>query len=408
MRLSGPEAFAVASRLMDRLPEERLASLRVLRDLEGEVIDEALVIVFGAGASFTGEPTVEFQTHGSLSVVSKLAHVLGSFDGVRQAEAGEFTKRALVNERLSLLQVENLADLISAESELQRVQAVHGFSGQAGQRVEAWRKDLLRALALLEAAIDFSEEDIPSDVSEEVWSVLDSLMAGLKADIDGFVASDAIRSGFEVAIVGRPNVGKSTLLNFIAGRDVAITSEIAGTTRDVLEVRVDLNGCLVTFLDTAGLRVTEDAIEELGVSRARERARNADLRIHLIEPDGEPIVDVVEDDIVVVSKSDLYQSGGVSGLTGEGVGGLLSTVSRICAGRVAGSGVLTRQRHVASASEALQFVEQSRAHVLNGDVAFVFASEDLRSAVRSLDALVGRIGVEDVLGEIFSSFCIGK
>lgn len=408
VRLSGPRAFGVANRLMTSLPEPGTARLRRLVDRAGGLIDEALVIVFPEGASFTGEPTVEFQTHGSMAVVSRLSDVLSSFDGVRRAEAGEFTRRALLNDRLSLVQVEGLSDLIEAETEKQREQALRGFSGALASLVETWRADLVHAASLLEAAVDFSDEDVPVDVTPEVSACIESLVEKLTVQIQGFGAAERIRSGFEVAIVGPPNAGKSTLLNAIAGRDVAITSEIAGTTRDVIEVRTDLSGLVVSFLDTAGIRATEDAVEQIGVTRARDRAEAADLRIHLVAPGDEPIIPVKSNDIVIAPKSDLHGGSGVSGLTGAGVQDLLSRVRDLLSERVAGAGMLTWDRHLEAVTEALTFLASAKIELSHGPDNYVIVSEEIRSAIRRLDALIGRVDVEDLLDEIFSRFCIGK
>lgn len=408
VRLSGEQAWDVAGRLMTDLPQERLASVRRLTALDGSVIDEALVLVFGSGASFTGEPTVEFQTHGSMAVVSRLARELASFDGVREAEAGEFTRRALENDRLSLVQVEGLADLIEAETELQRRQALQGFSGRTAETVDGWREDLIHAAALLEAVIDFADEDVPVDVSDEVSETLGRLSDSLQKELRGYGAAERVRAGFEVAIVGPPNIGKSTLLNCIAGREVAITSEIAGTTRDVIEVRVDLSGMAVTFLDTAGMREASDQIERIGVDLAQRRASAADLRVHLIEPGQTSVFEVRDQDVVVTGKADVFGHDGVSGVSGQGVSSLLDQVTSILADRVSDAGSLTRSRHFGLVSESLDFLQAAQRELEFGPDNYVIVGEEIRSAARRLDALIGRVDVEHVLDRIFASFCIGK
>lgn len=407
-RLSGPRAFDVAGALMTSLPKPRLASVRALQERDGALIDEALVIVFDGDKSFTGEPTVEFQTHGSMAVVSRLARVLSSFDGVRQAEPGEFTRRALENDRLSLLQVESLADLIESETEAQRRQAVNGFAGRVAERIELWRHDLMQAASLLEVTIDFGDEDVPFDVTDEVDRSLSRLNENIIREINGFTGADRIRSGFVVAIVGPPNVGKSSLLNAIAGRDVAIISEIAGTTRDVIELRLDLEGIPVTFLDTAGLRETDDVVEGLGVERAMKCAESSDMRVHLVNPGEKPQLEVRDDDIVVVSKVDLNGQLGISASTGQGIEELLKNVSSRFKGIVNDAGILSWQRHVASAQDALELISVARTELKVGPDNYVIVAEEVRAAARCLDGLLGRIGVEELLGEIFSSFCIGK
>ncbi len=332
VRISGPQAFSAASQLCGSLPAPRQAGLRRLRSAAGEVLDEALVLCFSEKASFTGEETVELQTHGSVAVVNALLAELGRIDGLRLAEPGEFTRRALANGRLDLAQVEGLADLIASETEAQRQQALRLFSGGLGDLAAHWRERLIRASALLTVTIDFADEEVPVDVSPEVLELIAEVQTAMQAQVDGFGAAERIRTGYEVAIVGPPNVGKSTLLNALAGRDAAITSEVAGTTRDVIEVRMELAGLPVTLLDTAGLRETDDTVEKIGVARALERAKAADLRVFLIESDSKPEFDPAPDDIVLTSKADLSgeKFGAVSGKTGAGVAGSLSKLVLSC------------------------------------------------------------------------------
>ncbi|HGG65032.1 MAG TPA: tRNA uridine-5-carboxymethylaminomethyl(34) synthesis GTPase MnmE, partial [Rhodobacteraceae bacterium] len=268
IRLSGPRALDAAKTLAGTLPEPRVAGLRALRDSDGVLLDQALVLTFMAGHSFTGEDVAELHLHGGPATIKAVLQTLGDLDGLRMAEPGEFTRRALENGCLDLAQIEGLSDLLDAETEAQRKQALRVFSGALGDKAESWRSQLIRAAALLEATIDFADEDVPVDVTPEVSDLLNSVMAALKTEATGVQISERIRDGFEVAIVGAPNVGKSSLLNRLAGRDAAITSEIAGTTRDVIEVRMDLNGLPVTILDTAGLRETDDTVEGIGIERA--------------------------------------------------------------------------------------------------------------------------------------------
>jgi len=410
IRVSGPGVAAAADSLVGDLPAPRRAGLRVLRDGGGERIDEALVLYFPEGASFTGEPVLELQTHGSPAVVSAVLRRLGALPGLRAADPGEFTRRALGNGRLDLTQVEALADLLDSETEAQRRQAMRVFSGSLGARCAEWRAALVRALALLEVTIDFADEEVPVDVFPEVRSLLTSVRDGLDAGIAGFSVAERIRSGFEVAILGAPNAGKSTLLNTLAGREAAITSEHAGTTRDVIEVRMDLGGLPVTFLDTAGLRETDDAVESIGIARARDRAATADLRVFL--DDGREDFDDLrqEDDITVRAKADLGDGAGdgISGLTGLGVERLVTRISETLGVRAQGGGIAIRARHEAGMRSGSAALAAALAALDGGEAATDIAAEEVHTAVRALDSLVGRIGVETVLDEIFASFCLGK
>ncbi|MDZ4089006.1 MAG: tRNA uridine-5-carboxymethylaminomethyl(34) synthesis GTPase MnmE [Tabrizicola sp.] len=409
VRISGPGAFAAGLALCGSLPAARVAGLRRLV-WDGELLDEALVVSFAEGASFTGEAVVELHCHGGPAVVGTVLRALSAQPGLRLAEPGEFTRRALENGVLDLAQVEGLADLIDAETEAQRRQAVRVLSGSVGQKVDGWRRDLIRAGALLEATIDFADEDVPVDVSPEVLALIDGLMADLGREAAGVTAAERIRDGFEVAIVGAPNAGKSTLLNQLAGREAAITSEIAGTTRDVIEVRMEIAGLPVTFLDTAGLRDTEDRLERAGIERALARAECADLRLFLT--DGSPLLlEPMGDDLVVMGKSDT-KSGwpglAVSGKTGQGVPELMARIGETLSQRVGSAGALVRERHRVAVTTAIAALAESRAEVVRPDSRVELAAEHLRQAVRALDALVGRVDVDDLLGEIFASFCIGK
>lgn len=409
VRVSGPDAVRSAELLVGDVPAPHKPSLRHLVSSDGSLIDEALVLCFPEGKSFTDEYVVEYHVHGSQAVVQAVLRELSMVAGHRYAEAGEFTRRALENERLDLAQVEGLADLIDAETEAQRRQAIRVFSGRLGDRTEAWRKDLVQAMALLEATIDFADEEVPQDVYPDVVRLLTSLVSELTEEVRGASVAERIREGFEVAIVGAPNSGKSTLLNAIAGRDAAITSEIAGTTRDVIEVRMDLHGLPVTLLDTAGLRETTDVVESIGVGRALERSKQADMRIFLVLPGETPAFEPLRGDLVVGAKADLNPGSGltVSGKTGYGIEALMSEIR----GRLEqlGSGVqtATRERHRVALANSVEMI-QAALGMIEGGVPEDLVAEELRHTVQQLDSLVGRIGVEDVLDRIFSSFCIGK
>ncbi|MCM2561974.1 tRNA uridine-5-carboxymethylaminomethyl(34) synthesis GTPase MnmE [Lutimaribacter sp. EGI FJ00015] len=406
VRVSGPSAFVACVHIAGSVPKPRHASLRRLSDLDGDTLDEALVLVFQAGHSFTGEDVVEFQCHGSVAITSAILRALGELPGLRMAEPGEFTRRALENGRLDLTQVEGLADLIESETEMQRKQAQRLLEGAIGEKAETWRRDLIRAAALLEAVIDFADEDVPEDVSDEVLALTEKSRLGISQELRGIDAAERVRTGFEVAIVGAPNVGKSTLLNALAGRDAAITSEYAGTTRDVIEVRMDLGGLPVTVLDTAGLRETEDHVEGIGIARARERAQAADLRIFLT--DGEaPDLAPAPGDIVIQAKADLRGSG-VSGKTGQGVEQLVSEITDRLQDQAAHAGLASRERHRLALAQAISGLQAAETHVRIGAEQYDLGAEELRNVVRALESLVGRIDVENLLDEIFASFCLGK
>lgn len=408
VRMSGPLAVSAAAQLCGDVPAQR--GLRALRDAAGALLDEALVLRFADGRSFTGEEVVELHLHGSPAIVKAVLQHLSVIPGLRQAEAGEFTRRALENGRLNLAEVEGLADLIDAETESQRKQAVRVFSGALGALADGWRAKLIRAAALLEATIDFADEDVPVDVTPEVLDLLESVTEEMRREADGVRIAERVRDGFEVAIIGAPNVGKSTLLNRLAGRDVAITSEIAGTTRDVIEVQMDLDGLPVTMLDTAGLRETDDHIEGLGVARARARAAEADLRLRMILPDEDKPEDLGPDDLLVLAKADLGFGEGlaVSGKTGVGIDQLIAAVSDRLHEKVARIGVAMRQRHRTAMLAAMTHMSDAKDAIDAGTGMTDLIAEDLRTAIRAVDSIVGRVDVEHVLDEIFASFCIGK
>jgi len=410
IRVSGPMAFEACRALSGDVPKRRQAALRRIQDADGIHLDDALVLTFSQGASFTGEDLVEFHSHGSAAIIASILRTLGELDGLRAAEPGEFTRRAMENGQLSLAQVEGLADLIESETEAQRRQALRVLSGDLGDVAESWRRDLIRAVALLEATIDFADEEVPVNVAPEVEELIDRVIAALENQIEGAGISERIRTGFEVAIVGAPNVGKSTLLNAIAGRDAAITSEFAGTTRDVIEVRMDLMGLPVTILDTAGLRETDDKVESIGIDRARERAELADLRVFLVEDEETPDMPVLADDIVVKAKADLLAgpADGVSGVSGYGLATLIARVSETLSERASHAGIASRERHRLSMVEGFNALKAARTLLPHGEETAEMTAEEIRTAIRALDSLVGRIDVENVLDEIFSSFCLGK
>ncbi len=410
IRVSGSKAHSAARLLTGRNFSKRAMAFCELRDSKGSHLDDALVLVFQGPASFTGEDVVELQVHGSTAVVSAVCDELSMMQGLRLAEPGEFTRRALENGKLDLTQVEALADLIDSETEAQRKQAQVVLSGTLGDMAKNWRRDLVRAAALIEATIDFVDEDVPVDVTPEVVGLLSSVSEQLADQIKGVGAAERIRAGFEVAIVGAPNVGKSTLLNTLAGRKAAITSEFAGTTRDVIEVRMDIGGLAVTLLDTAGLRETDDVIEGIGIAATLERARNADLRVFVAENDETLDVELQPGDIVVAPKADLKADpvGAVSGKSGYGVDLLVSQIGTELSRRSAQAGVATRWRHRRNLDNAHVALSAALSVLSRGPDYYDIAAEEIRTSIRSLESLVGMVDVEDLLDEIFSSFCVGK
>ncbi|QYZ69416.1 tRNA uridine-5-carboxymethylaminomethyl(34) synthesis GTPase MnmE [Neotabrizicola shimadae] len=410
IRLSGPAAHAaVAALCASPLPALRRAGLRRL-SWQGDVLDEALVLLFPQGASYTGEESAELHLHGSSAVVAAVLRALAAQPGLRLAEPGEFTRQALENGRLDLTQVEGLADLIDAETEAQRRQALRALDGVLGRQAAQWRESLVRAAALIEATIDFADEDVPVDVMPEVGSLVTHVLADLRRETAGAAAAERIREGFEVAIVGPPNAGKSTLFNALAGREAAITSAVAGTTRDVIEVRMEIAGLAVTLLDTAGLREAEDEVERIGVSRALDRARKADLRVFLLDEAGETEgLEPLPEDIVLRGKADTPSDGpGVSGRTGRGIPELLAAIGQRLEQRVAGAGMVIRERQHRAMILAIKAMESAQNEIGRAPRRDELVAAHLRDAARALAMLVGRIDVEDLLGEIFARFCIGK
>lgn len=408
IRISGPDAFMIGERLVGVLPEAGHFALRQIKTAKGEVLDQGLILTFAAPGSFTGEDTVELQTHGSIAVVQAVELAIEATNLARKAEAGEFTQRALLNDTLDLTQVEGLAKLIDAETEAQRKVAQASFSGELSEKAEVWRSKIIRMAALIEASIDFVEEDVPVDVVPEVKELMAELIKVLSQEVQGSVVAERLHDGFEVAIIGAPNSGKSTLMNALVGRDLAITSDTPGTTRDVIEARVDLKGLPVTFLDTAGLREAEDPVEKIGIERALDRALSADIRV-LLETGEEarPSQMADEIDLIYRSKIDIYGGVGVSGLTGEGLDQMQDDVFNLLSDRVATvrSTITVRQRNGISNAVASLMAGQD---VLEGTGELEIVAGEVHDALRSLDGVIGRVGVESVLGEIFSNFCIGK
>jgi tRNA modification GTPase len=428
VRLSGPAAADVCRRLTGRSPPaRRRAALRRMHDPQsGDAIDEGLVLWFPAPASFTGEDVLELQVHGGRAVMAALLDAMSAIAGLRPAEPGEFTRRAFLNGRLDLTAVEGLADLIDAETRAQARQALRQLDGALGRRYDDWRQTLLGALARLEAEIDFApEEQVPEDLLEVVRPVVRRLSAEIAAHLADGHRGERLRAGLTVAVVGPPNAGKSSLVNCLARRDVAIVTPLPGTTRDVLEVHLDLAGYPVTLLDTAGLREAADLIEAEGVQRARSRAEGADLRLIMVDGATWPDLDtatlamVDEGAVIVVNKCDLTvlpdrlsvagrAALSISCLTGAGMAALLEILAERASGLLASGHepLLTRARHrvaLQGAAEALARFSSAPEHT-----ELALLAEDLRLATRALGRITGQVAVEDVLDRIFAEFCIGK
>ena len=411
IRLSGVGAVEFVKPFVGSL-ECPARSLRKFRH-KGAVLDQVLVLTFAKGGSFTGEEVVELHCHGSLAVIDAILAVFAESPKTRLAEPGEFTRQAFENGCLDLTQVEGLADLIAAETHEQLVLANRVFGGAFSAKVTAWRADLIRACALLEAMIDFADEDIPQDLNTEVLSLIDKTIKSLRSEITGTKIAERIRNGFEVAIIGRPNIGKSTLLNTLAGRKVALTSEIAGTTRDIIEVRMDIKGLPVTILDTAGLRDTDDTVESLGVDWARDRAEAADIRVFLLDDTGLDGlgISLQKDDIILRGKVDEtpdFKGAGVSGKTGQGIDFVMKNIVRILSPRILPTQTATRERHRVAMQSASSALQQAGDSLKSDSFAVELVATDIRSALGSLNQMIGAVGVEDILDEIFASFCLGK
>ncbi|HEX2556309.1 MAG TPA: tRNA uridine-5-carboxymethylaminomethyl(34) synthesis GTPase MnmE [Microvirga sp.] len=416
VRISGPGTGTVLEAIAGGVPAQaRRMSLRTLRDPgTAEPLDQALVVWMPGPHSFTGEDQAELQIHGGLAVRAAVLRALARLEGCRPAEAGEFTRRAFLNGRMDLSRVEGLADLIDAETEAQRRQALRQLEGRLGDAVEAWREEALQILALLEAALDFSDEgDVPETLEREAAGRIGRLR-GAVAGVLEQRGGERLREGFVVVLAGAPNAGKSTLLNALAQREVAIVSPVAGTTRDAIEVRCDLGGLPVVVVDTAGLRDGTDPVEREGVARARARAAAADLVLWLVAP-GEsppPHRDGTRS-LVVRTKADLdAEAGGadlaVSARTGAGMASLLeriATEARLGLG--GGDAVITRERHRA-AFEAAEAALSRAGAILAAAGATELAAEEVRLATRAIGRVTGRVDVEDVLDRLFASFCIGK
>ena len=425
LRLSGPGVKDILTAMVGGVPEPRNATLARFKDpASGEVVDRGLALFFPAPASFTGEDCAEFHCHGGQAVVAAMMRALAGFKATRPAEPGEFARRAFENGKLDLTEVEGLADLIDAETEAQRRQALRQTQGELRRKVERWRKDLLEASALIEAEIDFADEaDVPGAARHQILGIVEGLILQLKDALAAGGAGERLREGMTVVIAGPPNAGKSTLLNALARREAAIVSAIPGTTRDAIEVHLDLAGVPLTLIDTAGLRESEDPVEVIGIGRTRAKAALADLILWLCEAAAPEAPSAFQDGSevwTIFTKTDLAERskvrtdptdrGGLalSAATGENMDLLLARLTEFAKTATGGGAgaLITRERHRRAMSAALAALERAHDELLFE--APELLAEDLRCAIRALESLVGKIDVEDILGEIFSRFCIGK
>ena len=429
IRVSGPQVSTCLNALIGSVPVARQAVLKILKGEDGP-IDQALVLYFPAPHSFTGEDLAEFQVHGSQAVIARLLKELSGFSGFRLAEAGEFSRRALLNGKLDLAHIEGLIDLISAETELQRKQALHQMQGALSEQIHAWRQSLLQLMALVESEIDFSDEgDVSSLQTDHLIQLIGDLIRSFQAVLAQSQQGIRLRDGLNVVVAGPPNAGKSSLVNYLARKDVAIVSPHAGTTRDLIEIPLQIDGYPICLIDTAGLRESSDPVEQEGIQRAMKRAREADLGLWLTAPDQITSPPSGPDWILVRTKADLFVSASgddsedrssvqdilsaehpihISVQTGQGIEILLDQLKFQASQRLgSGHALVTRQRQQHALSQTVEALFRAQDCLKQG-AHVELAAEDLRMAARSLGSVIGVVGVEDILDRLFSDFCIGK
>ncbi|WP_313001386.1 tRNA uridine-5-carboxymethylaminomethyl(34) synthesis GTPase MnmE [Brevundimonas sp.] len=418
LRLTGPGVDAALTALGAGGLTPRLASLRTLRH-DGEMVDQALVLRFPGPNSYTGEDSAELHLHGGRAVIEAASRALIALE-VRPAEPGEFTRRAFQNGRMDLAQAEAVADLIDAETSAQKSQALGQLDGALSAAYAGFRRDLLKALSLVEAEIDFPDEEVPDNLARTAGPVLDQLAADLRAALADSDRGRRVREGYRIVLIGETNAGKSSLFNVLTAREAAIVTPIAGTTRDVLDAELMIGGYAVTLSDTAGLRDSHDVVEAEGIRRARQRAEGADLRLWVRAPgvgqgDDPASAFAQADDLQILNKADLgavMPANGIEALSlstasGQGLSELHDWIAARLARDLSGADfpAVTRERHRRRLVEALAAVEAGRRAL---DLAPEMAGDDLRRAADALARVTGAIGVEDILGEVFSTFCIGK
>jgi tRNA modification GTPase len=418
VRVSGPHVRQVLEIVSGSVPAARMASFGQLRDIQGNVLDRALAMFFPGPNSFTGEDVAEFHLHGGRAVVASVLNALSDIEGLAHAEAGEFTKRAFLNGKLDLLEAEALADLIASETEAQRRFAISNSFGAQSDLYQSWRTRLIHARAMIEAEMDFADEgDIPGSVSATVWKDMELLSKEIRAHISGFSKAEIIRDGFEVVILGAPNAGKSSLLNALAKRDAAIVSEEAGTTRDFVEVALDVGGVKIRLVDTAGIRENAGKVEQIGIERALAKAKSASLALFLHDL-SQPFLEIADGavsnipSISVGTKMDLSLGKPegdfdfmISAQTGAGITALLLKIGEIAAGAIGSEGDVlpSRMRHVSLLTETVDWIDAASA-----DKDLELRAEDLRIASERIGKISGAVDVEDLLDVVFSQFCVGK
>ena len=426
IRVSGKLAKKVVEQLTNsQIPEPRTATLKKINNINtNELIDEGIIIWFPGPNSYTGEDMAEFHVHGSLAVVQAIQNSISEIEGCRIADPGEFTKIAFQNNKINLLKAESIADLISSETEIQRRQAVKIMTGKSAERFNSWRNGLVKVLANVEAKIDFPDEDLPEDILKNIKTKVNEIKNEIKKTLNDQKVGERIREGFKIAIVGPPNAGKSSLLNYLSNKEAAIVSEIAGTTRDVIEVHLNINGLPVIISDTAGIRSSKDEIERKGIKLALQKAEDADLNIVIIEPKSGFFTGFLKDlltskSILVINKSDLnenlfldefkkYKPIYISIKKEKNLNLLITEIKNKLKHQFHNSEdiLITRERHrqnLEKCVEHLQTFEEK-----NNLEEFDKASEDLRLAIRHLGRITGKVDVEEILDSIFNDFCIGK
>jgi len=426
IRVSGKNTAEVVKKITgSKLPTPRVATLKKFNKVKGkELIDEGVIIWFPAPNSYTGEDLAEFHVHGSRAVVHALQLEISKIKNCRLAEAGEFTKRAFQNGRINLLKAESIADLISSETEIQRKQALKIMSGKSSEKFNSWREKLLKILSHVEAKIDFPDEDLPENIIKEIQKTSNNVLVEIKKTLDDEKVGERIREGFKIAIVGPPNSGKSSLLNYLSKRDVAIVSEIAGTTRDVIETHLNLDGYPVVVSDTAGIRSSKNEIEKKGIKIALKRAKDADLRLVIVSGKNVDFTSVLnnlldKNSILVVNKSDLikgklnskfkkYEHVLISIKEDTNLNKLITKVKGKLKNKFINTEdvLITRERHRQNLINCVQHLDKFQKKKSGKDLDK--AAEDLRLATRHLGMIVGKVDVEELLGSIFNDFCIGK